>query len=413
MQTEQYKQWLFTAFTVLLFVALILAEKTPALLSIATIGQAASVLFLTKPSTLVKNLISNKAVMVFTFSYLFLLLSFFYSSNLTYLTERLQIKVPLLILPIIWINVGRLNQQHLRTLVFAFIGVISITCIGILANYFMHFKAINQSYLESKIMPGPINHIRFSLLVVFAVYLSYYFLKTYHCIISQKQVMLLVLNGLFLVLFLHIYSVRSGLLALYVTFAICLFNYFIKSRNIKHVLLAGFIIALTSASSFILSPTMRNKLLNTKQDVAVYKAGEDPNYNSISTRFVSYNVALSIFKPNIWFGCGQGDLADENNARFKEQYPSIITPIIPHNQFILYLAATGIVGFLIFVVCFTAPLWYAKFYKFEIMQIGYGIIILAFQFEAMIETQVGVMCTVLLLFISYYLAQLKQTSTEQ
>lgn len=412
MQTEQYKQWLFTVFTVLLFVALVLAEKTPALLSIATIGQAASVLLLTKPSTLLKNLTSNKAVILFILSYLFLLLSFFYSNNLSYLTERLQIKVPLLILPIVWINVGRLNQHLLRTLVFTFIGVISITCIGILANYFMHFKAINQLYLESKIMPGPINHIRFSLLAVFAVYLSYYFIKTYHCIINQKQVLVIVLNGLFLVLFLHIYSVRSGLLALYVTFAICLFNYFIRSRNIKHLLLAGLIIALTSASSFILSPTMRNKLLNTKQDVAVYKAGEDPNYNSISTRFVSYKVALSIFKTNIWFGCGQGDLADENNARFREQYPSIITPIIPHNQFILYMAATGIIGLLIFVVCFTAPLWYAKFYKFEIMQIGYGIILLAFQFEAMIETQVGVMCTVLLLFISYYLVQLKHTTAE-
>jgi O-antigen ligase len=120
---------------------------------------------------------------------------------------------------------------------------------------------------------------------------------------------------------------------------------------------------------------------------------------------VSYKTALEIAKENIWLGSGQGDLQDKNNALFRRDYPSIITPIIPHNQFIYYLAATGLIGLIIFSLSFTAPLWISKFYKIELMQFAYAILLIAFQFEAMIETQIGVACTLLIVLIPYYLSQ--------
>jgi O-antigen ligase len=405
---EHYKLWSFTAFSCLFFVALIGSEKAPALLSIVMAGQILSVILLTHPKTLFLNFLHDKGSLFFSFSYLFLLISLFYSENFDYLFQRLQIKLPLLLYAIVWANVGRFSQTQLKLIIYSLAVTVGLTCVGILINYFMHFKEINQSYLESKIMPGPINHIRFSLLVVTTLYLIYYFLAHYRCLLQEKAQRILIMTAVFFVIFLHIYSVRSGLLALYVMLFVCLANYVVRSKNIKNGALAFLLIAVICGTSFILSPTLRNKLLNTKQDVNVYQNNQDPNYNSLSTRMVSYEIAFEILKENIWWGCGQGDLEDKNNALFKVSYPTIVVPIIPHNQFVYYLAATGIIGCLIFLVCFTAPFWIGQFYKLEIMQVSYITLLMAFQFEAMLETQVGVACTVIIIFFPYYLAKTRK-----
>ena len=319
--------------------------------------------------------------------------------------ERLQIKIPLLLYAFFWPSIGAISKKQLRIIFYAFIVVISTSALGMLINYALHFEEVNQLYLQSKLMPGPINHIRFSLLVVFAIYFIYYYQKHILKFNKSTELNLLIVCIIFLIIFLHIYSVRSGLLALYAVIAIGLFNHTIASKSIKQLLLVFGGISLIAVTSIILSPTMRNKITNTQQDINVYQNLEDPNFNSLATRMVSYKTALIIYNENKLWGCGQGDLRVKNDALFKKDYPSIITPIIPHNQFIYYLAATGIIGLLIFSISFTAPLWVDKFYLWEFMQVGYAILLLAFQFEPMIETQIGVACTIVMIFIPYHFTQ--------
>ncbi|MBP9186315.1 MAG: O-antigen ligase family protein [Bacteroidia bacterium] len=407
---EIYKTRLFTLFTCLWFVGIILGEKAPAILSITMVGQLLSILLFTGPKKLWNNFTTNKAMLLFSFSFLFLLLSFFYSDNLKYLTERLQIKIPLLLYAFIWPSIGELTLKQIKAIFYLFVGVIMITSTGILVNYALNFNEINQLYLESRIMPGPINHIRFSLMVVFATYVIYYGI-TKQLITSINARKILIAVGIFLILFLHIYAVRSGLLALYFVMAIVLLNHLIKHRNLKKLIGAVSIIGVIISFSFLISPTMRNKITNTQQDVSVYTNDKDPNFNSIATRMVSYKTALEIAKENIFVGCGIGDLRDKNDALFKRDYPTILTPIIPHNQFIYYLAATGLIGLVIFTLSFTAPLWFNKSYRIEFIQIGYAILLLAFQFEAMLETQIGVACTIVMVFIPY-LFNKQQVATE-
>lgn len=407
---DHYKTTLFTIFTCLWFVGIIAGEKAPAVLSITMIGQLLSVLLLTHPKKLWNNFINNKAMALFSLSFLFLLLSFFYSDNLRYLGERLQIKIPILLYALIWPSIGVLSKQQFKIIFYSLIGVCVISAGGILTNYALHFEEINQLYLQSKIMPGPINHIRYSLLIVFAICVIYYYIKQQYTG-SKTEKKLLVAAALFLILFLHIYSVRSGLLTLYAVIAIGIINQVIATKNYKQVGVAvGALIGIVMISLAI-SPTMRNKLINTKQDVNVYTNHEDPNYNSLATRMVSYKTALEIAKENIWLGCGQGDLSDKNDALFKRDYPSIITPIIPHNQFIYYLAATGLIGLIIFSFAFTAPIWVNKFYRLELMQFAYAILLIAFQFEAMLESQIGMACTLLMIMIPYYLCTQQKKST--
>lgn len=401
---DHYKTTLFTIFTCLWFVGIIVGEKAPALLSISMIGQVLSIILLTHPKKLWTNFVANKSMLLFSLSFVFLLISFFYSENLKYLGERLQIKLPILLYALAWPSIGSLNTKQLKIIFYALVTVCVISTAGILTNYALHFDEINQLYLQSKIMPGPINHIRFSLLIVFATYAIYYYIKQRYFNTNLEKNLLMV-ACLFFILFLHIYSVRSGLLTLYAVIGLALVNHLLITKNIKQLLAAVGILVVLAGISLMVSPTMRNKLINTQQDVSVYTNQADPNFNSLATRMVSYKTAIEIAKENILWGCGQGDLKDKNDALFKRDYPSITTPIIPHNQFIYYLAATGLVGLIIFTFAFTAPLWVNRFYQFEFMQVAYVILLLAFQFEAMIETQIGVACTLLIVLLPYYLSQ--------
>ncbi|TAE89055.1 MAG: O-antigen ligase domain-containing protein [Bacteroidetes bacterium] len=405
---EHYKLWAFTTFSCLLIPALIGSERAPALLSIVMGGQLLSVFLLTPTKNLILNFVRNRAALIFTLGYVSLWFSFFYSDDYGYLWERLQIKLPLLLYPIAWANVGKFSESQLKLIFYTLVVTIVVSCCGILIYYFIHFEEVNQLYLQSKIMPGPINHIRFSLMAVITAYLIYYFLATYRCFMNDRTVKLLVMSAVFLIIFLHIYSVRSGILGLYIVILICLINYVVKSKNYKNTLLAAAFLMFICLTSFLFSPTLRNKILNTKKDVEVYQNNQDPNYNSLSTRVVSYKVAYQIFKENIWWGCGLGDLEQKNINEFRTNYPTIVTPIIPHNQFIYYLAAVGIVGCFIFLLSFTAFFWVNRFYTFELIQVSYITLLVAFQFEAMIETQVGVACTIIILFLPYHLAQTKK-----
>ncbi|MFN3446215.1 MAG: hypothetical protein ACK44D_10775, partial [Bacteroidia bacterium] len=228
---DHYKTTLFTIFTCLWFVGIIFGEKAPALLSISMIGQVLSIILLTHPKKLWTNFVANKSMLLFSLSFVFLLISFFYSENLKYLGERLQIKLPILLYALAWPSIGSLNTKQLKTIFYTLVAVCVISTAGILTNYALHFEEINQLYLQSKIMPGPINHIRFSLLIVFSTYAIYYYIKQRYFNTNLEKNLLMV-ACLFFILFLHIYSVRSGLLTLYAVIGLALINHLLITKNI-------------------------------------------------------------------------------------------------------------------------------------------------------------------------------------
>jgi O-antigen ligase len=111
-------------------------------------------------------------------------------------------------------------------------------------------------------------------------------------------------------------------------------------------------------------------------------------------------------------GCGLGDIRDLNTQIFREKYPDVTKPIIPHNQFLYLLAATGILGFLLFLILWIFPLWKFKKIAHPFLWGIYTLMLLAFQVEAVLETQLGVaFCIFLILLgIQTTIASQKQTS---
>ncbi len=106
-----------------------------------------------------------------------------------------------------------------------------------------------------------------------------------------------------------------------------------------------------------------------------------------------------ILKKEPFGGCGLGDIKDEMDSFFKIHFPLVETPILPHNQFLFYLAATGIFGFAVFCVTFYFPLFYKRNRQNKILLMQYVVLTLSFMTEPMLETQLGMAYSVLFILL--------------
>ena len=278
---------------------------------------------------------------------------------------------------------------------YLFIGFLLVTTIGSLFNYATNIESINTSYLHSKLIPFPfyINHVRLSLLLAIGIFTCYYLYTGDFYIRYTQEKKAVLAAGIFLIIFMHIYSVRSGMLGFYaVSLLLIVYTFIIqKKRYLQGLLLLGFL-ALLPAAAMYLSPTLRNKTVNTTNDLQHYQTGQSVNNYPMGTRFLSYQIALEIASENYLIGCGLGDLEDKLQQRYINDHPTIAphNRIIPHNQFIYYFAATGLLGLLIFCISFFYPLLFAWKEKVMPVLINYTIVSLSFMVEPTLETQLGV-----------------------
>jgi O-antigen ligase len=379
----------------MLVVGMLVLEYARVIPSTGIIGLFATALFSHRPGEFIKNFYTNKPLFIFSFSCLFLLTGYFYSSNTDYFWERMQIQAPALLLPMAFANLKPLSRTQYLSVISVFVLLICVTAAGSLYIYAANYKAITESYLYSKVIPNPlkINHVRLSLMTASACFMGWYLFRNKVSLCFNAEPKLYLGCSLFLVLFLHIYSVRSGMLGLYSgCFVLIIYQFIIKQKAYKKgvvILLAALFLPI---GAVMVSPTLKNKTLNTIGDLNRYQTGASANNYPMATRFVSYNIAFQIASYNPFFGCGLGDLEDELRLHYALYYPTIspVNRIIPHNQFIYYYVATGIVGLLIFIIAFYYPvlaIWQKKIF---IAAMHLLIVSFSFLVEPTLETQLGV-----------------------
>lgn len=404
-QLRHNQQNLTLVFLMLLEAGIFLLEFARVLPSIAMGGLLLTALLSVPPAQFIRNFIHNRPLFIFSIAFWFLLPTWFYSENSTYFWERIQIQAPTLALPLALANLKPLERKHYHLLLYFFIGFLLLTTAGSLIIYAQNFDAINASYLHSKVIPNPfkVNHVRLSLLLAIGIFFCYYLFQN----TPQKALQrLTVAAGVFLIVFMHIYSVRSGMLGFYAVSTLYIVYVFIirNKRYLQGFILLG-VLALLPVAALLFSPTLRNKTANTTGDLQNYQKGKSVNNYPMGTRFLSYQLAWDIASENYLLGCGLGDLEDEMRERYNRDHPTIAerNQIIPHNQFIYYFAATGIAGVLIFSLSFFYPLLQVWKQKIFSSMVNYIITGLSFMVEPTLETQLGVAVAVTFILLPLWM----------
>ena len=386
------KEQLFFILCLLLIGGLFLLDVIRILPSMSMIGITLLGLFywLQKDETKIPT--NTSPYLLLTLCFWMLLPSYLYSDNVAYFYQKLQLALPFLLLPLAFSKIPVLPKiQYVRLLLFFVIGTFLISLYAFI-NYLTHQDLINQMYLESKVMPTLVSHHpTFSMMIVFAIYLSYYLYIEKELILFKNEKLVLIIMGLFLFVFIHIFSVRSGLLALYLLVGIEILKLIFKRKQIKLAIYIGASLLLLGLTTMYLSPTVSNKITNTSADLQAINTNQSANNQSLSSRFISYKNALEINQTSsFWWGCGLGDIEDLNNSIFQQKYPDVSKPIIPHNQFLYYFASLGFIGLCLFIIGYFGVYFSDKSYTDSILGTHLVLSIVYFLVESPLVTQIGV-----------------------
>jgi len=111
---------------------------------------------------------SNKVFWIVASMFLIHLLGLFFTTNFDYAIKDLRIKIPLLILPLIFATTEPINKKTLTYLLLTFIGFLFIY--SLISLYYLIFKPITDI---RQISPF-VSHIRLSLMIDFSILLAFY-----------------------------------------------------------------------------------------------------------------------------------------------------------------------------------------------------------------------------------------------
>lgn len=328
-----------------------------------------------------------------------------YSDDLGYFSHRMQLKLSLLLFPLMWIGLRNFPISTFRIIFYFFLLCITLESLGALLNYALHFEKITRAYIAGQVIPLPLkmNHIRFSLMMAASVFIGGYLIWDNRTFFHKKAERIFLytaclVNGIFL----HVLSVRSGLLAFYLGIGLLIVFYMINKKKYLHGVLMLLGMMVLSVLLYFTVPTIYNKINYTVRDVSRYFKGETAVSYSDGNRLLSMKIALNIGKESPWLGIGLGDVENQMFAYYDLHHPEMPKDqrIIPHSQFLFSWLAAGALGVLALLILIVVPYFQKELRQAVLPIIVHTIYVSSFISEATLENQLGSLTYGFLFWIS-------------
>jgi O-antigen ligase len=310
------------------------------------------------------------------------------------------LQLPFLLLPLAFWVLPSLPARKLQNLWLLFVGCVVGAALISTGYYLLHTAEINEIYLHSKIMPTEPDHIRFSLMVTLGVAAAVVLVYGGN---NPKLVRrLLLVAAVFLAFFQHMLAVRSGLVTLYAVGGVLWLWLVFRTREYRKAAYLLACLLLLPMASYQCFPTFRNKFTNTKEDLGEVQNSKSANNYSLVARVYSYKAAWEIIKQHPAVGVGKADMDGEMANQFRRNYPGIeqSSYLLPHNQFIYDLVAYGLLGTVLFTICFYWPAAWAWPRFAPLLVAQYTIVTLSFLVEYTLETQIGLTFSLFFLLLA-------------
>lgn len=267
-------------------------------------------------------------------------------------------------------------------------------------NYALHADFYNQMVLESKPIPvySIIYHIEFS------VYQSIVALSLLHLILGQKQkpmdgMLFGLLLSCFIILFiaLHILSARTGILMFW-SGAVGLLGIRFQLSTVRKwkVILA---IGIAFLATLVI-PTLRNRIVNTTNDLTAVLKGGDLNHQSFGQRWEAWNAAIRAANSKPWLGYGMDKVHEAMTVSYQsgQSHLDQLNRINPHNQFLEVAVQSGYTAvFLLLVALIGIVVFSLKKLATKHMVFIVFALAIAMCFESLLERQAGTWVVVLAL----------------
>ncbi|MBS1773895.1 MAG: O-antigen ligase family protein [Bacteroidetes bacterium] len=330
-------------------------------------------------------------------------ISFFWTDDTHNWNTRLEVKLPILLLPLAFAFLPSLSAKQIRIFAVS-VSILFLISVGYSLSFFFKDMAFYaEQYTFSHVLPTLAygEHIRYSLaIVLFIIWL----VSVWNELGSKWLKVFIGLTIAILSVYLHILAARSGLIVWYLFMLIWSLRFaFKKNMIIGFATLVLLFTGATLAATYI--PTLEKRVWYFKHSYELYQSNQlNSGYSDIG-RVISYKLAKELIAEHPVTGVGAGDMYNDMMKQYEAHYPDVPSEyrLIPHNQFVIVALGCGIPAMLLFAVWVFYPLlWLRAREKSFYIFMCWLSVNLSLLFEPMLEIQLGIFVYVFFLLWQQY-----------
>ncbi|MEM1214887.1 MAG: O-antigen ligase family protein [Bacteroidota bacterium] len=330
------------------------------------------------------------------------LLRFWPVDHPDYLLERLRIKVPFVVLPLAFVMLPRFDRRMLTTIFYTLLTCLFVTSLGVLFNYLQNYEVLTEILRRGHHIPTPRNHIRYSLLLAWGIVVGVHvYAEDWRLRYAWEPKIVLGIT-LYLFFFIHLLSVKSGLLILYICLLWMVLRWTAERRSLAYGLLALAGLVLVPILANYLIPSFANKVDYFLYDIHQFLAGQGADHSD-SGRLASYDAGIHVIQEAPFWGVGTSNIKAEITAYFQAHYPTYPQAFMPHNQFMYSWGSYGIIGAIVVYAAFLYPLFHRRNYRHHLFAVFMLSMLVITTIEHALENAVSIghYLFFLLVFLSY------------
>ena len=167
----------------------------------------------------------NLPAIVFSSIYLLHILGLIYTVDFNYALKDLRIKFPIFLLPLVFSTTGIIDRRTFRVLMYFYIAAVT------LGTFVSTYLFITREVTDIRNVSLFISHIRFSLLIDIAIFISLYLVLKKNEVWSLWVRIMLAAVALWLVAFLFFSASMTGIVILIITATILVAVFFLQKKN--------------------------------------------------------------------------------------------------------------------------------------------------------------------------------------
>lgn len=322
------------------------------------------------------------------------LISGLWSENKHQWIDILRIKLPLLVLPLAFatpVNNYHFSKKQWQSLAYIFVALITAGTIWSMFHYVTNIPATHDIYLQAQTMITPLknDHVRFSWLISVAVLLIGWLLKKDK--LNGFISWLLIITGAWLIIFLHILAVRTGLFSFYIIAIIALLWLVYKKIKPAYSIALFVVVILLPLLAYFALPTFQNRVRYFYYSLPYFKEANYLKGSNDAIRVISLKAGWSLMNKHPFTGLGFGDVFTETIKWYDTYYPQMAETekIYPANEWIIHGDGIGWPGLLLFTFIMVIPFCISMKNKLPWLLLNF-IAPFSFLFDVGLEVQFGV-----------------------
>ncbi len=323
-----------------------------------------------------------------TIPFFIFVVSYFWSSDTGYWLHKVRLRLPFLVLPMAFASLPMVGRRYFEDLLAAFVAMMSLSSAIVVVNYLLHFREFTDRLGRGVPIALMKEHITFSLMTVLAVFVAMELWRSNYTFLSFRRTkMVLAVLAAWLFLAVHILSVRTGIVTLYLASVAYLVYYIWLQKAFLRGAVALLVLAMLPFLFYATLPSLRKRIDYTRWDWQQYAAGNLVK-KSDSERLTSLQMGWKVLQANPFMGVGAGDIMHAVGEQYQTYHPDLEVRD-PHSEWLYVAVCVGWLGLLAFAWAFFYPLWHLRHSFSPLLLVLYIVLTSGITLDFILESALG------------------------